>query len=269
MTAKTVNTPFAMGCAGAALLFLSAAAPATAQGTGATFFDGFDGLDLGRWYVADGWATGDYSNCTWMDDLVKAEDGLLNVGYAPVPYKERENSCGALQTRTAFGHGTFEARLKTPSGSGLNAAFFTYIGPTQGAPHDEIDFEVLLRNTGEVQTTTFVNGVSGDGEVGSGQHHALPYPSDSDFIQFAVTWAPDRIDYYINNELVRTMTEPHTIPTNPQRIFFSLWGTDTLTDWMGEFERPAEPIAMQVDWVAFTALGEECQFDESVLCAVQ
>ncbi|GLQ52758.1 family 16 glycosylhydrolase [Devosia nitrariae] len=266
MTAKIANWRLAKVLGGAAsLLLVVAAGPAFAQGT--SFFDGFDSLDLKRWYVSDGWANGEFQNCTWSDDVVRAEGGVLNVGYAPVPAGERDNSCGELQTRQAFGHGTFEARLKTPSGSGLNAAFFTYIGPTQGVPHDEIDFEILLRNTSEVQTTTFVNGVSGDGEVGSGEHHELPYSSDSDFIDFAVTWTPDKIDFYINKELVRTMTEPHTIPTNPMRVFFSLWGTDTLTDWMGEFERPVEPIAMQVDWVAFTALGEECAFDESVLCA--
>lgn len=266
MTAKTSYRRFAKGLAGAALLLPAIAAqPAFAEST--SFFDGFDGLDLERWYIADGWATGNYQNCTWSDDLVRTEGGMLNVGFAPVPSGERDNSCGSLQTRTALGHGTFEARIKTPSGSGLNAAFFSYIGPTQGAPHDEIDFEILLRNPSEVQTTTFVNGVSGDGEVGSGEHHALPYPSDSDFIDFAFIWTPDKIDFYINKELVRTMSEPHTIPTNPMRIFFSLWGTDTLTEWMGTFERPAEQIAMQVDWVAFTALGEECAFDESVLCA--
>jgi endo-1,3-1,4-beta-glycanase ExoK len=56
------------------------------------------------------------------------------------------------------------------------------------------------------------------------------------------------------------------IPTNPQRVFFSLWGSDTLTDWMGPFVAPAGPIAMEVDWVAFTAQGEACAFPESVLC---
>ncbi len=42
--------------------------------------------------------------------------------------------------------------MKAATGSGLNSAFFTYIGPTDKKPHDEIDFEVLGKNTGKVQT---------------------------------------------------------------------------------------------------------------------
>jgi endo-1,3-1,4-beta-glycanase ExoK len=248
------------GLAGLALT----AAPALAQDAG--FFDDFDTLDLKRWYVSDGWANGAHQNCTWSTDQLKASGGLLHVGFAPVPKGDRQYRCGEIQTRTAFGYGTYEARLKTPTGSGLNAAFFTYIGAQQNKPHDEIDFEVLLRDTGKVDTTTFVNGKSGDGEVGSGQSIALPHDSASDFITYAFTWEPGRIRFYLDGKLVRTMEDPATIPTNPQRVFFSLWGSDTLTDWMGSFAAVASPIAMDVDWVAFTPLGQKCAFEASILC---
>ena len=247
-----------------ALCALSLAQPAFGQGT--AFRDNFDKLDLSRWYVSDGWSNGAHQNCTWSADQAKAAGGNLRVGFAPVPKGARQYRCGEIQTRTAYGFGTFEARLKTPAGSGLNAAFFTYIGPQQGKPHDEIDFEILLKDTGHVDTTTFVNGVSGDGEVGAGQSHALPYPSDSDFTTFAYTWEPDRVRYYIDGELVRTIDDPKMVPSNAQRIFFSLWGSDTLTEWMGAFTPVTTPIAMEVDWVAFTPLGEGCAFDDSILC---
>lgn len=251
-----------------ALAFSCLAAPALAQS--ASFFDDFNTLDGQRWYVSDGWANGAHQNCTWSSGQVKAQDGMLKVGFAPGSGGGgRSYVCGEIQTRVAFGYGTFEARLKTPAGSGLNAAFFTYIGQQQGKPHDELDFEILLKDTSHVETTSFVNGVSGDGEVGSGMSHQLPYPSDSDFTNFAVTWTPGRLDYYINNQLVRTMTESYQVPNNPMRIFFSLWGTDTLSDWMGAFAPPSGPIAMDVDWVAFTAQGESCAFPQSVLCALQ
>ena len=243
---------------------LALAQPALAQG--AAFHDDFDKLDQSRWYVSDGWSNGAHQNCIWSADQAKAAGGMLQVGFAPEPKGDRQFRCGEIQTRTAYGYGTFEARLKTPAGSGLNAAFFTYIGPQQSKPHDEIDFEVLLRNTGQVDTTTFVNGKSGDGETGSGQSHTLPRSSDSDFITYAFTWEPDRLRFYIDGELVRTMDDPKTIPSNPQRIFFSLWGSDTLTDWMGAFAPVSAPIAMEVDWVAFTPLGESCAFDDSILC---
>jgi endo-1,3-1,4-beta-glycanase ExoK len=247
-----------------ALGALALAQPAMAQGV--AFHDDFDQLDQARWYVSDGWSNGAHQNCTWSTDQAKVANGALQVGFAPGQKGDRQYRCGEIQTKQAYGFGTYEARLKTPSGSGLNAAFFTYIGPQQGKPHDEIDFEVLLKDTGNVDTTTFVNGVSGDGEIGAGQSHALPHPSDSDFTTFAFTWEPNQVRYYIDGELVRTIDDPKMVPSNPQRVFFSLWGSDTLTDWMGPFAPVASPIAMEVDWVAFTPLGEDCAFDDSILC---
>lgn len=259
MTAKTLLTVLALALAALAI-------PAQAFAEDTAFRDTFDQLDLGRWYVSDGWSNGAHQNCTWSSDQVTATDGLLHIGFAPEPKGDRQYRCGELQTREAYGYGTYEARLKTPAGAGLNAGFFTYIGPSQGKPHDEIDFEVLLHDTGQVDTTTFVNGKSGDGETGSGQSHALPHPSDSDFITYAFTWEPGVIRFYLDGELVRTMDDPKTIPSNPQRVFFSLWGSDTLTDWMGSFAPVETPIAMEVDWVAFTPLGETCAFEQSILC---
>jgi endo-1,3-1,4-beta-glycanase ExoK len=252
------------------LLMLAAglsAQPAFAQQ--ASFVDNFDALDKALWKVSDGWANGAHQNCEWKNSEITVSDGMLNVGFSPKPTDTRAYRCGEVRTQDTIGFGTMEARIKTPAGSGLNAAFFTYIGPENKQPHDEIDFEMLLKDTGVMQTTTFVSGKSGDGTPGNGngEDHVLPNKSDADFIDYAVTWTPDEMKFYINKQLIRTITKAEEIPKTPQRLFFSLWGTDTLSDWMGPFTAPAEPIAMQVDWVAYTALGEECQFPESVLCA--
>lgn len=232
----------------------------------AAFFESFDRLDQGRWYVSDGWSNGAHQNCTWSADQATVSGGALRIGFAPGPKGDRQYRCGEIQTRKSYGYGTFEARLKTPAVSGLNAAFFSYIGPQQGKPHDEIDFEILLRDTGHVDTTTWVNGVSGDGDMGAGQSHALPRPSDSGFTTFAFTWEPDRVRYFIDGQLVRTIDNPKMVPRNAQRIFFSLWGSDTLTEWMGAFAPVSAPIAMEVDWVAYTPMGTDCAFDQSILC---
>ena len=39
------------------------------------------------------------------------------------------------------------------------------------------------------------------------------------------------------------------LPTNDAKIYLSLWGTDTLSDWLGVFEDPGRPIAMDVERV--------------------
>jgi endo-1,3-1,4-beta-glycanase ExoK len=35
---------------------------------------------------------------------------------------------------------------------------------------------------------------------------------------------------------------------------------------MGPFADPGRALKMDVDWVAYTAPGEDCAFDDSVLC---
>ncbi|WP_240232134.1 family 16 glycosylhydrolase [Devosia lacusdianchii] len=253
----------------AALLVLSALpAAAQTQQAGASFFDDFDRFDRVRWYASDGWANGTHQNCGWADNRVKLNNGILEIGFGPGQMAGRNYTCGEIRTRTAFKYGTYEARLKTPAGSGLNAAFFTYTGPTMKQPHDEIDFEVLARDTSKVSTGTFVNGKSGLGTPGNGAGRLLdlPHAADSDFIHYAFVWAPESIKFYADGELIRTMDAPHEIPTHEQNVFFSLWGSDTLTDWMGPFEPPAAPLKMELDWFGYTAPGEACLFPQSITC---
>ncbi len=245
----------------AALVLSATAAPALAAGSG-SFIDKFDKLDAGRWYVSDGWANGAHQNCAWSKKEVSVSDGYLNVGFTKSPGADnRDYICGELQTTTNYSFGTYEARVKTPAGSGLNAAFFTYVAPPKASVHDEIDFEALLKDTSKVQTGGFANnkGVKS-------QTPDLPYPSDSDFIDYAFVWSPDKLQYYVNGKLVHEVTDVAQVQTQPQRIYFSLWSSDTLTDWMGPFSDPGT-VKMQVDWVAYTAPGDKCLFPESITCS--
>ncbi len=152
--------------------------------------------------------------------------------------------------------------MKAATGPGLNSAFFTYIGPTDKKPHDEIDFEVLGKNTGQVQLNQYVSAKGGNEKLVPVEGGA-----DAGFNDYAFVWEPQRLRYYVNGKLVHEVTDATKIPQNAQKIFFSLWGTDTLKDWMGKFAY-AGPSQMVVDRFAFTALGDKCQFPESIACAL-
>ncbi|MEO3998805.1 family 16 glycosylhydrolase [Mesorhizobium sp. CAU 1732] len=240
------------------------AAPAAAQGAASeSFLDDFSSFNRDRWYVSDGWANGAHQNCTWSSNQITVADNKLTLGFEGRPYKDRQFSCGEIQTRERFSHGIYEARFKTDEGSGINAAFFTYIGPQNDQPHDEIDFEALTKDTSRIEVNTYVNGKP---------HHGgkvdVPGGTDGDFNDYAIVWEPERIRWFVNGELVHTAEGP-TLPSHPQKIFFSLWGTDTLNDWMGPFTDPGRKLTMEVERVSFTELGEACQFPESVACNLQ
>lgn len=245
-------------------LLLSPAAIAAELPRGTTFFDGFDTLNHGIWGVSDGWVNGDWQNCEWAREAVAVENGRLSLTFAAGEATAREHTCGEIQTRHTYGYGAYEARARTPEGSGLNAAFFTYIGPHHGQPHDEIDFEVLTRDTARVSLNTYV-----DGQPANGASVPLPAPADDGFQTYSFIWAEDGIRWYVDGALVHETAPGTPLPSTPQKIYASFWGSDTYVDWMGPFVDPGTPIAMEIDWIAFTAEGEGCQFAGSVLCALE
>lgn len=225
-----------------------------------SFRDDFDSFDLSFWYVSDGWNNGEWQNCTWSKQQIGLEDGNVTLTFSKKPYGQRDYSCGAIQTRERFGYGTYEARFKTDTASGINAAFFTYIGPAHGAPHDEIDFEVLTKDTSKVSLNTYVSGKPKNGSV-------APVPTKTtEYNTYAFVWLEDSIRWYVNGKLVHSATGETPRPTNSQKIYFSHWGSDTFVDWMGPFSDPGRPLTMSLDWVAYTAPGEPCQFPTSVAC---
>ncbi|WP_137131356.1 glycoside hydrolase family 16 protein [Rhizobium sp. FY34] len=240
---------------------MAATGPAQAQQTsGASFTETFDRLDTAFWYISDGWNNGAHQNCTWSKSQVRVANGELTLGFAAQQAGDRAYVCGELQTRQRYGFGTYEVRMKSATGSGLNSAFFTYIGPTDKQPHDEIDFEVLGKNLRQVQLNQYVSAKGGNEKL-------VPVAGGANlsFNDYAFIWERNRLRYFVNGTLVHEVTDPAKIPPNPQKIFASLWGSDTFKDWMGPFSYTG-PAEMKIDRIAFTAMGETCRFAESVLC---
>lgn len=266
MTTRSMTRPTTRTCLAAltALVCAASSAPAIAQegATGTSFVENFDTLDRKVWYVSDGWNNGKHQNCTWSKDQVKIVEGALNLTFEQRKLGEREFACGEVQTRKRFGYGTYEARMKTADGSGLNSAFFTFIGPADKKPHDEIDFEVLGKNPAKVQLNQYIAAKGGNEELVD-----VPGGANKGFNDYAFVWEQSRLRYYVNGQMVHEVTDPAKLPTNSQKIFVSLWGTDTLSGWMGAFNYTA-PTSMQIDRIAYTAPGDDCQFAESVACVL-
>lgn len=239
---------------------LAGTAEAQDGSSGTSFVEAFDTLDPAIWYISDGWNNGSHQNCTWSRKQVRIAGGAVELTFEKRATGERDYACGEIQTRKRFGYGTYEARMKSADASGLNSAFFTYIGPADKQPHDEIDFEVLGKDSSRVQLNQYVGGKGGNEELAG-----VPGGAASDFNDYAFVWEKDRLRYFVNGRMVHEVTDPTKIPQNAQKIFLSLWGTDTLKDWMGTMSYSA-PAKMQIDRLAFTAAGEACQFEESIVC---
>lgn len=242
----------------AAFLAGGAGSVSAQQTAGASFFENFDSLSQAQWYVSDGWSNGEWQNCTWSKSQLTVANGIVTLGFEKKPYKDCDYSCAEIQTTGRYGYGVYEARMKTDEGSGVNAAFFTYTGK----PHDEIDFEVLTMDTSKVSLNTYVSSKPKNGTT-------VGVPGGTtEFNHYAFVWEEGRLRWFVNGNLVHEATGAD-LPTHPQKIYFSHWGSDTFTDWMGTFADPGRKLTMEVDWVAFTTPGEACQFPESVACDLQ
>ena len=231
--------------------------------TGQSFYDGFDNLDLNRWLISDGWVNGNWQNCEWSKDAVTVAGGILRLNFRAYESTKRDYQCGEIQSRAVFGHGVYEARIKTATGSGLNAAFFTYIGPPHGQPHDEIDFEVLTKNTNKVSLNTYVSG-----QPENGQAVDLPFPANQGFLTYSFIWDSSGVEWFVDGMALHKSLPGSPAPVTAQKIFASFWGSETFINWMGPFRDPGQDLSMEIDWIAFTALGESCRFPGSLLCAL-
>lgn len=233
-----------------------------AQHPAASFFTRFDHVDSRAWEISHGWSNGAHQGCTWSKNKVRIESGHLALALERIPSGAPVYECGEIQSRGFFHYGTYEVRMRAARASGVNSAFFAYVGPTHGQPHDEIDFEVLGRNTRDVQVNTFVSGMSGHGEM-------VPNGTDvaDQFVDYAFEWAPDKVRWFVNGKLKREIAAPAAdVPSHAAKIYLSIWSGQGLDGWLGRFEEPREPLKMFVEYVAFTAPGDSCQFPASIVC---
>lgn len=227
------------------------------------FLDSFAGPQLNEqlWYVSDGWTNGDHQDCHWSRKAVATAGGSLSLARLPGENADSPPLCGEIQTRDFIRYGTVEARIKTPAVSGMNAALFTYAGPSHNSPHDEIDIEILTRDPAAMTFNTFING-----QMSNGGSVAVQPPFDAGYHTVAFQWMPDRVIWYLNGAEIHRTAPGTPVPSHAQKIYLSFWSTTKLTDWMGKMPVNPGSQTFYVDWVAYTPPGMTCLFPASVTC---
>ena len=157
----------------------------------AQIYDDFNSYNTGVFQKADGWTNGNPFNCTWRAECVSFSGGIMsltiNNDSGSPPYK-----AGEYRTNNNVSYGLFEVRMKASKAMGTTSTFFTYTGPSDGNPWDEIDVEIIWRNSdgslnqnGILQTNYYTNG--------TGEHETrvnLPFDASAAFHTYAFEWLP-------------------------------------------------------------------------------
>ncbi|MCD9023117.1 beta-glucanase [Cohnella silvisoli] len=225
----------------------------TANAAGNGFYEELNGMNSQLWYTADGWENGENFGNGWRADHVEFEDGImaLQLDDQPCPSgcSGKSYASGEYATHNKYGYGRVEGRIKAAQGEGVVTSLFTYTGPSDGTQWDEIDIEILGKDTTKLETNYYTDG---DGD------HAtvidLGFDAAADFHDYAFEWSSTAINWYVDGVLVHTETgQRGPLPTLPGHIMANLWpGTGLFEGWTHPFVYSGSPIRAYYDWIKFT-----------------
>jgi beta-glucanase (GH16 family) len=207
--------------------------------------DQFNAYAASVWQMAN-WANGSPFNCGFLPDHVTFANGFMTLKLDNTASSGKSYSGGEYRTIDTVSYGRFETRMKAAKASGIVSSFFTYTG----SPWDEIDVEILGKNTSQVQFNYFVNGTGGHERVVD-----LGFDASAGYHTYAIDWQPNSINWYVDGVLKHSVTgSPSTLPSHPMQIMMNLWNGIGVDGWLGSFSYTG-PLYASYDYVTYTPPG--------------
>lgn len=227
-------------------------APLTAVPEGAQYSDFHSGMPAG-FEASDGWTNGSMFNVTWRKSNVTLDGGdmqlIIDKDASPkggIPY-----SGGEFRSKDFYGYGLYEVSMKAIKNDGVVSSFFTYTGPSDNNPWDEIDVEILGKDTTQVQFNYFVNGKGGHEFM-----YDLGFDASEDFHTYAFDWREDSITWLVDGEEVHKVEkEPSKLPSTPSKIMMNAWCGTGVDGWLNAFNDTNLPLTAEYRWLMFTPAG--------------
>lgn len=213
-----------------------------------SLWESMDSFNSGAWNKAD-WTNGGMFNCGWKPDHAYFSGGQLVLKLDNVASHGKSYSSGEYRTNNTFSYGTFETNMKAAKGSGTVTSFFLYTGN----PWDEIDVEILGKDTTKVQFNYYVNGVGGHEKIVD-----LGFDASAGFHKYAIEYGNGYINWYIDGKWKwgvnnNGMNAPKgaAMPSHPMQIMVNLWPGIGVDSWLGRFSY-SRPLYAYYDYVKFT-----------------
>ncbi len=205
-----------------------------------------NGMPAG-WECADGWCNGSMFNVTWRKKNVTFNDGKmqLTIDNDTVPKDNVPYSGGEFRSREFYGYGRYEVSMKAIKNDGVVSSFFTYTGPSDNNPWDEIDVEILGKDTTKVQFNYFTDS--------RGNHeymHDLGFDASEDFHTYAFEWHKDKIVWFVDGVEVHSANE--NIPVTESKIMMNAWCGKGVDGWLNAFDDSNLPVSAEYEWIKFT-----------------
>ena len=184
--------------------------------------------------ISDGYSNGEPFGCMWRQGNVKftGNGTELSITEDSVSGSSYQYAGAEYRTRERYGYGYYEVTMKPIKHSGVVSSFFTYTGPSDGTPWDEIDIEFLGKDTTKVQINYYVNG--------TGNHERmldLGFDASEAFHTYGFDWQSDHITWYVDGKDVYTAYgDANGLPVNPGKIMMNVWPGTGVDGWLGAFD---------------------------------
>lgn len=194
-------------------------------------------------FASDGWTNGSCFDCGWYKQNTSFDGGVLNLTIDK-DHSGKYNYSGAeYRTADTYHYGYYETSMQAIKNDGVVSSFFTYTGPSENNPWDEIDIEILGKDTTKVQFNYYTNGV--------GNHeymYDLGFDASEGFHTYGFDWQPDHITWYVDGKEVYTAY--NNIPSTAGRIMMNVWPGIGVDDWLKPFNGNT-PLTARYQWVTY------------------
>ena len=160
----------------------------------------------------NGWGNNELQFYTERPDNVTVQNGILVITAKEEDYNGSSYTSARLLTKGKFEqtHGRFEARIRVPYGKGLWPAFWLLGDDSNGTEiWPEIGEIDIMEYVGSEPTKVFgtVHGPGYSGAEGVTKAYELENDRfDAGFHVFGIEWAPDYINYYVDDVLYNQIT---------------------------------------------------------------
>ena len=215
---------------------------------GEPFIDRFDQPTLGsHWFVSDGWGNGPHMDNDWRKSQVSTgPNGLVLTLDKSPPGEAKPLVSGEVRTMPFYRYGYFEVNMKVPRGSGLVTGIFTYAHIDGRVRSNEIDVEILGRDTRTLEATIHENGKSTHKRV------RLPFDSADGFHTFGFDWQPGYVRWYADGKMIFEEAGPAAARlVRPQQLIFDVWGSTQLKSWVGPIDHNRAPWTLEIKCAAY------------------
>lgn len=224
-----------------------ASMPLTTQGV--AFSEPMDSNNTTDWDQGN-WTNGSMFNCGWLPDHISFTSSIMTLKLDSTGSSGRPYSSGEYRTKAAYPYGAFETSMKAAKAPGTVSSFFLYTG----SPWDEIDIEILGKDTTKAQFNFFVDGLGGNEKIVD-----LGFDSSVAFHTYAIEWSFGIIKWYIDGVQkweVNSATGTNVglgkkMPNHPMQVMVNLWPGIGVDAWLGPFNY-TQPLYASYNYIKYT-----------------